>query len=334
MNNFTSTPKTDLHVHLRGAMSRDLLVSQMDKYPPEIILDRINPKFYKMFSSASNVRQLLTAKQWPEKIDNLFNYSGFSDFAAAFVWSGLFFRNAHDFEKLLNDSINNLKKDGIVYGEIIFSPIEYEINGIQLETQLEIISKVVLPEGIKINFIVDLVRNIGPQRCIELLTRINNSRPENIVGITLGGDEVKYPASDFIELYMFAKSNNYNLSIHAGEQDGHLSVRNAINLLGAKRIGHGVRGIENLETLQLIVDKQIPLEVCVSSNVCLGIYKSINEHPIRRLFDAGAFITINSDDPMFFDSKLSDEYKLCSTIFSKSELDSIRLNGFKAAFKA
>ena len=155
-----------------------------------------------------------------------------------------------------------------------------------------------------------------------------------MVAIGLGGLEQGNEAEIFQEIFQFAKEKGFRCHAHAGEGDGPISVRNTIDLLKAERIGHGVRSIEDIQLIEILVDRNIHLEVCPTSNIRTGIYSSYDLHPIRKLFDLGVNISVNSDDPTFFNCTIESEYLLLFDIFhfNLDEVKKIILNAANNSF--
>jgi len=225
----------------------------------------------------------------------------------------LFLRDESDFEKLSYDVLVSLSKQNVKYAEIFFSPTHYETNGLSVgqvtNSVLKGASKAKKETKIKYNFIVDVCRNFGGEKAIQTIKSIEpylNSG--KIIGIGLGGSEAEYPPELFVDAFTYAKSLGLNVTAHAGEGDGPKSIFSAINLLGVNRIGHGVRCVEDENCLKFLKEKNIVLEVCLTSNLKTKIFKNANEHPIKLLLERKILVTVNSDDPTFFGTNLQEEY--------------------------
>jgi adenosine deaminase len=151
-----------------------------------------------------------------------------------------------------------------------------------------------------------------------------------VTGFGIGGDEVLGPCGWFRDVFAFARSSGLALMPHAGETAGPESVWAALQL-GAGRIGHGIRAADDPDLMRELRDRDIPLEVCISSNVCTGAVSSLEAHPVRRLFDAGVPITLNTDDPALFRTSLGNEYRIAAETFgfSRAELLGIAQNAFR-----
>jgi adenosine deaminase len=150
---------------------------------------------------------------------------------------------------------------------------------------------------------------------------------DGAISFGIGGDEVRGPASELREAYRYAKDAGLRLTAHAGETDGPESIRAALEI-GAERIGHGIRAVDDPDLMRRLREEQIPLEVCITSNVKTGAVTSLETHPVRRLFDAGVPITLNTDDPGVFETDLAREFALARDVFGFSEAE---LTGIRAA---
>ena len=223
-------------------------------------------------------------------------------------------------------------RENIVYAEVTVSVIEYVNQGIPLEALLEALSEE--PETPpRVRWIVDLVRNIGPEAAESLLDRILERRPRNLAAVTLGGAEHLFPPAPFERVFAKARGAGLRLTVHAGEALGPESVWDALRILKVDRIGHGVRAVEDPALVAHLAAQRIPLEVCPTSNIRTGIYRSYGEHPARRLFEAGVPLTVSTDDPTFFRVTLSRELSALTALgFSPDEIEGIAANGFRFAF--
>ncbi|MEI9975525.1 MAG: hypothetical protein WDO73_27755 [Ignavibacteriota bacterium] len=155
-----------------------------------------------------------------------------------------------------------------------------------------------------------------------------------VVAFGIGGSEVRGPAEWFTDVFAFARSAGLHLTAHAGEGTTPQSIRSAL-ALGAERIGHGIAAIEDDGLLRHLRERDIPLEVCITSNLVTGVVKRIEDHPVRRLYDAGVPIVLNTDDPAMFRCTLVGEYRLAMEKFgfTEGELRGIAENGFRYAWR-
>jgi adenosine deaminase len=168
---------------------------------------------------------------------------------------------------------------------------------------------------------------------MKILEKVIAHKSPSVIGINLGGSEHLFPAKNYSHVYTRAQKEGFRLTVHAGEAKGPKSVWDAVRLLHAERIGHGVRSIEDPSLVRYLAENKIALEVCPTSNIFTGIYASYPEHPIKKLFDAGVPITLNTDDPTFFRTTLLQEYLAAHQAgLSESDLMTIRRNGFAYSF--
>jgi adenosine deaminase len=179
---------------------------------------------------------------------------------------------------------------------------------------------------------LDAIRQFGNEAAIRVADLAVERRQKDVVGFGIGGDEARGPAELFTDIFAFVKRQGLAVLPHAGETVGPESVWAAVGA-GATRIGHGIRAADDPRLMQHLRDNDIPLEICISSNVATGAVPSLAAHPVRRLFDAGVPITLNTDDPAMFGTNLSREYQIAADSFgfSQNELQLIAANAFRYA---
>jgi adenosine deaminase len=177
-------------------------------------------------------------------------------------------------------------------------------------------------EGTQVVLNCDLVRDTGPERAANTLAAIVEVATEaDIRGITIGGSEQLYPPDLFVDAYSRARDAGLRLTAHAGEAAGPESVTAALDVLGVERVGHGVRSVEDPDLVERLVTEQTPLEVCPTSNIRTGVVSGWDQHPVGTLLDAGANVTISSDDPTFFHTSVADELRNVESRFGADPLD-------------
>lgn len=244
-----------------------------------------------------------------------------------------------DFDRVFRRLSRYMVRNGIVYAEVFFSVPRYLSNGFEYGAMVarfnSLIKQYKEKDDVTIKLIADVSRSYGAISADNVLDLVIKHRSREIIGIGLGGDEKIGPAYYFKDVFKRAREAGFRVVAHAGESDDHRSVRDAVEILGAERIGHGISAAYSKSTMQLLKDKNIPLEIQMTSNIITGHFaKSYEEHPVRVLWDNGVFVTINSDDPNLFSTSLLNEYW---EMFKKLDyrIDSlyyIIINGFRASF--
>ncbi len=226
-----------------------------------------------------------------------------------------------------------LQEDEVIYAEVRFCPL-FHIEKIPVDNViLAIIKGFEKVKNVKINLIFCMMRNFSFEKNLEIINLTQKYLGNHVVGIDLAGDEANFKTSDFEELFKIIRKKQIPYTIHAGEADGATSVMKAIEF-GTKRIGHGVRSIEDSEVIKELKEKNITLEICPTSNINTHLYKTIKENPIDKLRRLGIKVTINTDNRTVSDTNLNKEYQLLSECFGYNENDFLEfnLNAIEAAF--
>lgn len=234
-------------------------------------------------------------------------------------------KSSEDIETFTSLLAKDLESEEVIYAEIRFCPLLHvgTLNASQvIDAVLSGLKKV--PE-LKSKLILCMMRNFSDNKNIEIINLAEKYLGKGVVGLDLAGDEAKYNTKNFEGLFNIIKEKKIPFAIHAGEADNYESVDTAIKF-GAKRIGHGVRSIENKKTIDSLVANGITLEVCVKSNVDTGIYKNISDHPIKQLIESGILVTINTDNRTVSNTTLEYEYSLLRENFGFKDCDFIKMN--------
>jgi len=295
-------PKVELHVHLEGAIPHEALFALIQKYSGD--------------PSVPDVPAL--AKR--------FEYKDFSQFIEAWSWKNQFLREYEDFTHVAELTARDMAQQGIRYAEVFFSPSLFVRRGLAVQQVAQAVRAGLtrVPE-IEIALVPDLVRDYGPESEMVTLAQLKEVKGLGIVGIGIGGSEHEWPPAPFKGLYEEARSIGFHTNAHAGEAAGAHSIWDAIRELGVERIGHGTRAWEDPELVEYLVDHRIPLEMCPVSNVRTNVVGSLWEHPIRRYFQAGMVVTVNTDDPKMFQTSLADEYRLLEQECGWTQLEICRV---------
>lgn len=186
--------------------------------------------------------------------------------------------------------------------------------------------------GVHSRLIATAVRHLGPHAAVQAARLVTSVRSDVLVGFGLTGDEHQHPIGEFAEAFRIARGEGLRATAHAGEHRPAETIIEAVETLGLNRVGHGIRAIESPEVTRQLVEGRIPLEICLGSNIALGLYPSLTEHPIGKLADAGCTIVLGTDDPGFFGTDLAQEYALARTVRPNLSTRAISANAIEAAF--
>jgi len=298
---FKILPKIENHLHLEGAIPLDALWQLVKKY--------------------NGVRDVPDLMRLKEK----FEYRDFSHFLEVWTWKNNFLREYEDFTFIADSILTDLADQNVKYAEIFYSPSAFR-KRLDIQRITEAISSgIKRHDEIRVNLIVDLVRNFGPVNEIKTLFEIYEVREFGIIGIGIGGPEKEYPPGLFTEIYDQARKFGFRTTAHAGEEAGPESIWDAIRSLKTERIGHGTRASEDEDLVQYIAANKIPVELCILSNLKTKVIGSVKEHPVKKFIDAGIPVSINTDDPKMFGNSLEMEYKTLHEVFGYSDSEVFRI---------
>ena len=293
MSSLKSCKKVELHLHLEGAAS---------------------PRFVRDICKSNYT-------QTPEIFDKNWNYNwqNFDQFLRIYEIVTNLFLEEKNFEALIRHVLDKQVKEHVIYTEIFLGPhLWSEKLSSRWERFLEIASNVAdqykKKYGIHTYFIIVCIRHLGPEKAIEASRFASKVKDKNVVGFGMAGDETKFNTLDFMSSFDFAKASGLGITTHAGEICGAKSVDEAIKL-GVTRVGHGVRSCESEETIINLLKENILLEVCPGSNIALGLYPSLDDHPINFLLNKDLPVSISTDDPPFFSTSLTKEYQDLHNVF-------------------
>jgi aminodeoxyfutalosine deaminase len=307
-------PKVELHLHLEGTIEPQTLVELSQRHDAVPLT-------------------LETARQ-------LYTYADFPSFLMAFKAVTERLRTPDDYELITYNMVRALAAQGVVHAEVYISfGIIYYWKKQEVEPFVEAIERGRIRGerdfGTTLYWLIDAVRHFGVEDAARAFRKAAELREQypSIVGIGIGGDELRGPATLFHDLYAEAKAAGLRLTAHAGESVGPESIWAAINI-GAERIGHGLTAQHDPQLMEILAERQIPIEINVTSNIRTGCCPSFEEHPVRAYFDAGLMVTLNSDDPPMFGSDLLGEYILAQERygFSLDQMRELAANGVEASF--
>jgi adenosine deaminase len=266
-----------------------------------------------------------------------FQYKSFSQFIDVYCTVVDCITKESQFERITYEMLESDARCNVQYVEASFSAPDHVLRGLDYGKMLDAINRGInrarMDFGIECNIRVDLVRNYGPEKGMEVLDWIE-SKSDNIISIDLGGSEERFPAKPYKPVYQRARNMDLHLVAHAGEAAGAESIWQAVNELGVERIGHGVAAIEEPKLLEHLKKRSIAIEMCPTSNVRTRVVRTLKTHPIRVFHDLGLTVTVNTDDPSMFGTDMNREYlQLHHQLgFSLSDLFKLSLNAVNSSF--
>jgi aminodeoxyfutalosine deaminase len=306
-----SLPKAELHLHLEGSIEPSTLLELRQRHGME-------------GATLAEVEQL-------------YRYSDFTGFLMAFKDLTGHLRSPADYELITYRLMERLKSENVLHAEVIVSvgvclwrkqdfPAIFDglENGRQRGER---------DFGISLLWIFDAVRQFGAEKAHRVLDLALQFRDRNVIAFGIGGDERQGPPELFKDVYARAASHDLHRTAHAGESAGPESIWGALNLK-AERIGHGLTAAQDPELIEELAQRQVPIEICITSNLKTGCCPRLAHHPVRRYFDGGLMLTLATDDPAMFQISLSGEYQLVQDNFGFCEdhLRELARNSFEASF--
>lgn len=307
-------PKCELHLHLEGTIRPETLLELSKRHDTEPL-------------TADGARRLYVYE----------NFLGFLDSFKAVTQR---LRGPDDYELITYNMVRDLAAQGVVHAEVYISfGIIYYWKKTEVEPYVEAIERGRIRGerefGTTVFWLIDAVRHFGATEAARVFRKAAELRHTypSIVGIGIGGDEARGSADSFKELYREAADAGLRLTAHAGESVGPESIWSAINI-GAERVGHALTAQRDEELMGVLAQKQIPLEINVTSNIRTGCCSRFEEHPVKRYFESGLMVTINSDDPPMFGSNLLEEYCLVEERFgfTLEQMRELAANSVEASF--
>ena len=242
--------------------------------------------------------------------------------------------------RIAYENIEDAKLAGLDYVELRFSPVFMaQAHNLQID---QVVDAVIAgckagtkQYGVPVNLLGILSRSYGEATCHQELQALLRAK-DDIVALDLAGDEKGFPAIRFKQHFKLARDAGWNITVHAGEADGPQSIRQAIDELGATRIGHSVAAREDLHLMDFMANNDISIECCLTSNFQTGACNNIAEHPIKTFMERGIVVTLNTDDPGVSGIEIADEYKLAREVvgLTTEQLAQIQINGVEVAFVA
>jgi aminodeoxyfutalosine deaminase len=314
----STLPKAELHVHLEGSLQPMTVAKIAARHGVAVTEDEVRRRYA---------------------------YQDFVEFIEAFKWVTSFLRQPPDYGVIVRDFAEALLAQHVVYAEVTLSIGVMQLRGQDPQANFEAMLEVAEEfehRGLRLRWVWDAVRQFGVEAAMAVVEAAGACHSDKIVAFGIGGDERSIPAREFRAVYGRAADLGMHRLIHAGEVGGPENIREAIEHLHAERIGHGIAVIRDPALMDLLAEKQIPLEICPASNVCTGALDvqlgvpaaKIEQHPLPQLFRHGIPVVLSTDDPTMFHTTLEGEYENAWKMgLNKTELERLVAMSFTHAFR-
>lgn len=310
----TQLPKVELHVHLEGSMSVETVKALTERHGADY------------------------SKVWPSGMPEAFSFEDFPDFGRQFFYGLSLLRSPDDLATIVEDHAKTLAAQNVRYVEFTTTAYTHFLHGmswVEYRDGLNEGRRRAAALGLEIGWVIDIPRDLEkPEQTVTIDYLESADTPDGLIGIGLGGYEVGFPAEPYAPHFARGRALGLRSVPHAGETEGAGSVRSALDDLGAERVGHGVRCVEDSELVRRLADEGIMLEISPTSNVLIGVVGDLAEHAFPALVEAGVRVCLNTDDPGWFDTDLVTELELASTHFGvgRGQHLAMQLDALDASF--
>ena len=306
-------PKAEIHVHQVGSASPRIVSELAARHPGNV----------------------------PSDLDELREFYRFRDFAhfiEVYLAVVDLVRTPEDVRLLTYEVAREMAAQQVRYAELTLTPYTSVMAGVPIEAFVEAVEDARHAAerdlGIKLRWIYDIPGEFGLPSAEATVQYAIDHPPEGLVGFGLGGPEIGVDRPQFADVFARARAAGLRSVPHAGETTGPRTIWDALEHLGAERIGHGTSAVQDPRLIEHLVEHQIPLEVCPTSNIATRAVERLEEHPIKQMYDAGVFVTVNSDDPPMFGTTLTREYEIAADLLGLDEAGVAQLatNAVRASF--
>jgi aminodeoxyfutalosine deaminase len=310
-------PKAELHLHLEGSIRPETAVELAARHDVEITLEEVARRYH---------------------------YSNFAGFIEAFKWVTSFLREPDDYALITRRLLDELLRQKVVYAEITIS-VGVMLRRMQnVEANFAAIRETagsVLFDRLRTAWIFDAARQFGADAVLEVARWAAQLERCGVVAFGMGGDELSFPAANFRHAFDLARNAGLHIVCHAGEVGGPESVREAFEILGAERVGHGIAVMNDLALADSLASRRIVLENCLASNLATGALAkqlgkpdaSFADHPLGKFLERGLLVVLSTDDPAMFHTDLLTEYSRAAALgLSQAQLLQLAEQSFHAAF--
>jgi aminodeoxyfutalosine deaminase len=312
-----SFPKAELHLHLEGSIQPATVCALTARHGVAM--------------TEGDVRQR-------------YAYRNFSEFIEAFKWVTSFLREPQDYALIARDLAEHLQTQNVVYTEVTLSIGVMLLRKQQPEANFEALLRATEPferHGLRFRWVFDAARQFGTEAAMQVVESAKRCASKAIVAFGIGGDELSLPTGAFRSIYDKAADLGLHRLMHAGETGGPEKIREAIELLGVERIGHGIAAIHDPKLMDMLAERRIPLEICPGSNMKTGALAlqlgrkdaTMEDHPLPKFLRYGIPVVLSTDDPAMFHTTLQSEYENAARMgLTQEELQKLVEMGFQHAF--
>ncbi len=310
-------PKAELHCHLDGSVRPQTLLDLAQEYGVQ--MPRPDARSLRDFMRASDVHSL-------------------EEYLERFAVTLSVMQTADALERVAYELAEDAAADGVRYMEVRYAPVLNVEGGLSLtdvvDAPLRGLARAERDHGIVGRVIVCALRHLDPDVSLEVAELAVSYRQRGVVGFDLAGPEATHPAAHHARAFAYAHDHGLACTCHAGEGAGAESVRDALHVCNADRLGHAARLVEDASLIDYVGEHRVPLEICLTSNVQTGAAPSYERHPMRAYFDRGLNVVLNTDNRLMSDTTLTDEYAIAADRlrFTPQELSAVALNSFESAF--
>jgi adenosine deaminase len=321
-----SIPKVQLHCHLEGTLRASTFVDLARRRGVALTYRR------------GQAREVLPTFEEPADPEAVYRFADFQEFLMAFAAVSRALAEPADYGRLAAEYVEDALAHNVAHAELFISPSVWQFFHPEIDVRacVHAMRDAFDASGpaLDVQLIADVTRNFGVESAMRTAQMALDLQDLGVIGIGLGGDEARYPAELFEDVYAFARKEGLHTVAHAGEAAGAQSVRAAVDVLGAERIGHGIRALEDPQVIELLAQRRIPLEVCPTSNMLTGVAPRDVPHPLMHLDAAGCIVTIDADDPALFGTTITHEYAYVARIAGIDALLRFASNAVEASFAA
>ncbi len=307
-------PKVELHVHLEGSVLPATLIKLAKRHNINLPADTV------------------------EGIQQWYTFRDFAHFVQIYLKISSCIRTPDDIELVAREFLMGQAAQNIRYSEVTYTAwTHYAQKQLSFEDQLGALNRAKAwgerELGVSMRYIIDIARVMPADTALNVADWAISGMGRGVVALGLGGPEAGNPVERYADSFERVHAAGLPCILHAGEHEGPQSIWAALRVGESIRIGHGVRCIEDPKLMDYLREEQIPLEVCPTSNICLGVFPRMEDHPLSRLINEGLYVTLNSDDPPMFNTTLTDEYLKAAHTFGldADALQKLVLNAVRAA---